>query len=1022
MKTRIYLPSLILSSLLCTNIYASNGDPMEGGEKNPNPNPKRKAEATELRQPELGLEAKKPRPKQNPLSQGVGLADLYRLTYKGAVDEHEISLHDLKNKKNTYHTTLKQILEAQPHGLHDHIVKANKLWSNWTVNSLGYTCADQLFVGYDQMRRYNADKAKNGSIGILFYFILKQYSPADMPRLNAAFEKYCSVITEAITLDPAQAGRLMNISHVELKSDSAKNDLVKVLDAHGVLRDDFLNDPAIWKRGQPTPNLPTQVIPTPLAPPAPVNVAVAARPAAVQAPAGAVYAAAYAIPPGVGQVPPAPVVAAVPARPALPQAPAAAAHIAAQRAPAEVAYAPAYAAYATAYAIPPRVGQVLPAPVVAAVPARPALPQAPAAAAHLAAQRAPAGAVYAAAYAIPPAPLAPPAPGPALPVIPVIQSLEDVQQKILRDRISDPRTSDQDRLACKIRLASSLKDNPFSKKEAIQLYQEALNNPALSYQRCGIMLSLVDLYADSRPDLSTQYCMDLMKNAEIPPEFKMLAVYKLAVIKCQNPGEITTAIQLLFEAARSSYTDTRNRSDAIKRISDIANSATASEHNKRTAQEALNNIREKNPFPPVVGMVPPAPVVAAQPAMQQVPAAAAHLVAQRAPAMLDVNHPAIMRAFPQMMNQSMTLRLPIIPARCGWGADHYANQLTQQMIYAGKQFTLKYVQQMIAQVGDGKTDPREKWRFNPADLRNVTPAELDRYNEVLSEVKKDRELTEQERLRVTNTVLRFRKLHENNSDICHELMVCQPVRNYSVVFYAIKPNDLILHPESSDAFLDQRANIIFNSLESAWLAVKDNADLKRTFFKEAFADNIACLEAQASKINDWLKAKQSLFKTQSLDLLYGERTIQDNVFELANLLQEDAKRQSKAGLNLLKAANDQLRCETTLANIRNGDIKFPDNDIRSSQIELLESTLSTLKSSIALFEEAYDRELAATNKYQEMRNAVCAKLQGRKALDGVITAEGVDAILRDMLVWPIETQPKLDLQPVVDLLNGEDFI
>ena len=154
------------------------------------------------------------------------------------------------------------------------------------------------------------------------------------------------------------------------------------------------------------------------------------------------------------------------------------------------------------------------------------------------------------------------------------------------------------------------------------------------------------------------------------------------------------------------------------------------------------------------------------------------------------------------------------------------------------------------------------------------------------------------------------------------------------------------------------------------------------FFKEAFSDTISCLEAQSRKIDDWRASHESI------EVKISRQSIVQNIGEYANQLMEDMKKNSGTGKKLIEAAQDYQMLEMKL---------------QEAQPEIRKASLKHTSLNIATLEKKHEKWLKNNNKYEEMRQTLCATLVGKRAQDGEITGNIINDILSG-LGWDIPPQ------------------
>jgi len=335
------------------------------------------------------------------------------------------------------------------------------------------------------------------------------------------------------------------------------------------------------------------------------------------------------------------------------------------------------------------------------------------------------------------------------------------------------------------------------------------------------------------------------------------------------------------------------------------------------------------------------------------------------------------------------------PVYCGWGGSHYLSGFLRNMYKSGHKFTQNYMKQMLENVGDPGSDPKDQWTFNPENLRDADESESKLYDEILSLIQSHQNLTATQKNVAKNAILKFKTFHVNNTAICTELIQAARTRNFSDVFHAVNRGDIIIHPGNGDASLDQRAHIIYNTLASTYSAVKEDPILLKKFLEEAFSATIPCLEAQARKIEEWRDshAKEAI--------AVSKLTIEGNIYKRAQVLHETMKKESDLGKKQAQAYEEREQAENELKSIQNGDIKFETDEARRKQVRFLTTLISSLDENIKTFVFKNEEWLEKTGKYKEIYSSLINSLLNKEAKDGKITQDAINHVWQNILSWPL---------------------
>lgn len=292
-------------------------------------------------------------------------------------------------------------------------------------------------------------------------------------------------------------------------------------------------------------------------------------------------------------------------------------------------------------------------------------------------------------------------------------------------------------------------------------------------------------------------------------------------------------------------------------------------------------------------------------------------------------------------------------------------------------------------------DVQANWKYNLDEIRDATEGELKLYEDILQEIETHPDLTDSDKKVSRSTIRRFKELHKNNKVVCEDIITFGV--NYGVRLCAEEPKDILLHPEKSDASLEQRAHIFYNVLESTWVAIKDKPALKKRFFKEAFINGILCLEVQSKKIDKW---RMKYMETQDLENIMQKKTKAENIRELAQPLYEAARQQSEADKKYHQAQKDK----DTISSVLEDKAKLDKLDeIIPGLSFLLKNTAGYIDLSLPHYDDGVETWLIASKKYQTMQEEVFEKLLGKTSSDGIITEEDIQKVLVDDLLWPLKS-------------------
>jgi hypothetical protein len=192
-------------------------------------------------------------------------------------------------------------------------------------------------------------------------------------------------------------------------------------------------------------------------------------------------------------------------------------------------------------------------------------------------------------------------------------------------------------------------------------------------------------------------------------------------------------------------------------------------------------------------------------------------------------------------------------------------------------------------------DPsKEKWAFNAEAIQertcDATPEQLAVYDEILNFIQKTKNenptfISPAEFESAQTVVLGYRKLHENNSDICREILERPEPYLFSDVFYVRKPRDILIHAELGELPMDARALNFFATLQLAWNAVRESGDRwdEIDFVKNGLNKaGIPCFEARSRAIGEWMDRNMGFRKVENI----AARTVLENMNTCATIFQQ----------------------------------------------------------------------------------------------------------------------------------------
>jgi hypothetical protein len=275
-----------------------------------------------------------------------------------------------------------------------------------------------------------------------------------------------------------------------------------------------------------------------------------------------------------------------------------------------------------------------------------------------------------------------------------------------------------------------------------------------------------------------------------------------------------------------------------------------------------------------------------------------------------------------------------------------------------------------------------KWRFDPSKVRSATDVELQplhafRHHLLMSELDhKGKELA-LEFLDGTEI------LAKNNPVICTELFACGNL--YSQLFHVREPRDLVLHPEQSDAPLEQRAFNSLAAIRAVWDAIKDDHVAQKHCIEEAFS-HAPCYEAKTKGLIDWLEAYFDPTKPETQRIMTKQdllrRLIQTKIREIERSMPDVDKLES---------------IQILLTQIREGPNRINYTLIRNAIVEQA--------AKLKLMQERWRQ----FHLYEAVYNYACGKLEGKLAKDGIITQLDIDRYLTSILSWsPLDFYPYVE--------------
>jgi len=291
------------------------------------------------------------------------------------------------------------------------------------------------------------------------------------------------------------------------------------------------------------------------------------------------------------------------------------------------------------------------------------------------------------------------------------------------------------------------------------------------------------------------------------------------------------------------------------------------------------------------------------------------------------------------------------------------------------------------------------WLFDLNNIIEMTDSEANRYKEILAAIEAFPDASLQAKKNAKSTVFRFSIFHEFHPAICAE--VFGNGLNFSDIIWAEKKGDILLHPEQTDAPLEQRAHIFYNSLEAAWLAVHQRPALLKKFIDEAFYEDAVCLEAQSKKITDWLEANKAYLDTEDSLGHVKNQTKAKNIQDLASELFENAKKTSEAGKDYLEAQQEKEKVLGALQKLADDQNQAPQPKLDAKKVKQ-EKSLKYINLSLPVLDAKFEKWMTSSKKYEALQEELALRLEGKVASDGVIMPADIKEVLINQLCWPLK--------------------
>lgn len=325
-----------------------------------------------------------------------------------------------------------------------------------------------------------------------------------------------------------------------------------------------------------------------------------------------------------------------------------------------------------------------------------------------------------------------------------------------------------------------------------------------------------------------------------------------------------------------------------------------------------------------------------------------------------------------------------------------------------------------------------KWKFNPYNMKDASLEDLNMLEAIIQSFKDGNEQFMSSDLH--GAILTVRAFLTHNTEICLELLASGNL--FSRKHYAIKPGDIITHPEQDDANLETRAWNAYYTLIALWNKINEVKDPEgRQYIKNKLIRDYTkapCIEAQSVSLDSWIRENEALLK----GVMVEEEIRTCNIFEgttdhtLSRILNAlvgklklmDAKYQEEEkAFKQAQVLNESFRKteETKKKKIEEN----PNNTIREIWGIVEEGkfipTITSMPQDLIddFFRLQRDRFKRIQDKYNNAENDLIdsrlkelsdkmSQLVGRKASDGLITNEHVHKVF-ESLAYSTEFLPSL---------------
>ncbi|MBX9620965.1 MAG: hypothetical protein K2X28_02890 [Alphaproteobacteria bacterium] len=325
-----------------------------------------------------------------------------------------------------------------------------------------------------------------------------------------------------------------------------------------------------------------------------------------------------------------------------------------------------------------------------------------------------------------------------------------------------------------------------------------------------------------------------------------------------------------------------------------------------------------------------------------------------------------------------------------------------------------------------------KWKLNPYNMKDASLEDLNTLEAIIQSFKDGNEQFMSSDLH--GAILTVRAFLTHNTEICLELLASGNL--FSRKHYAIKPFDIITHPEQDDANLETRAWNAYYTLIALWNKINEVKDPEeRQYIKNKLARDYTkapCIEAQSVSLDSWLRENEALLKGVMVEeeirtCKIFEGTTDHTLSRILNALigklkLMDAKYQEEEkAFKQAQVLNESFRKteETKKKKIEEN----PNNSIREIWGIFEEGkfipTITNMPQDLIddFFRLQRDRFKRIQEKYSDAENDLIdsrlkelsdkmSQLVGRKASDGLITNEHVHKVF-ESLAYSTEFLPSL---------------